>query len=483
MNERVVPIAPAIERGDADLQPPADDHAERDALGGVLLHPELADVMVGRLEANDFRRDAHRRVFKAIVSIHQAGGVPDMRAIRGQLQDTGDLGEVGLPYLFALVDDLPPRDAAAMTRLCDRLRAISRARRLYYEAGELSTAVARHPHQTDEILAVRLPRLQQEEQSDAVTPLLNDATLLEQPDAPDLVEGLLFAGSFITLIGAPGVGKSLLAMDLALSVAAGVDWLGAPVRKRGPVLAIIGEGAAGWKPRVRAWKTSHGFAPEEVIGLHMWPQAVNFMEPAEVQQFIRLVRKIRPVLVVGDTLARCLIGGDENSARDMGLLVRHTDEIRAMGTGFLWSHHTNRAATGERGSSALRGACDTMMSLSAADDLLTLTCEKQKDAAPFEPRALRLVREHGSVIVRVASGSTGKAALTQAQVRLLVALRDHFADGATSGEWRAVVPDVPERSFYRATRNLIRLKAVRQSGGRYRLVDGSVLREHEERHQ
>ena len=44
--------------------------------------------------------------------------------------------------------------------------------------------------------------------------------------------------------------------------------------------------------------------------------------------FIQRIISLSPKLVIGDTLARCMPGGDENSAKDMGLLVEHTDKVR-----------------------------------------------------------------------------------------------------------------------------------------------------------
>jgi hypothetical protein len=41
----------------------------------------------------------------------------------------------------------------------------------------------------------------------------------------------------------------------------------------------------------------------------------------------------RPALVVFDTLARSMVGGDENSARDMGQLIDGAEHVRQAGAG------------------------------------------------------------------------------------------------------------------------------------------------------
>ena len=152
--------------------------------------------------------------------------------------------------------------------------------------------------------------------------------------------------------------------------------------------------------RVHAWKAAHGYQDDDALGLFIWPEAVNFLNPQDVDLFIHRIILLSPTLVIGDTLARCMPGGDENSAKDMGLLVEHTDRVRhRVGCAFMWVHHTNRVGSHERGSSALRGACDTMLRLS---DKRVLTCDKQRDGKEFHRLRLRLEPCHGSCVMAVA---------------------------------------------------------------------------------
>lgn len=72
-------------------------------------------------------------------------------------------------------------------------------------------------------------------------PMVTDQPLrFSQP--PDLrrpiMHGLLRAGEMLSLVGPPGIGKTWLAIDLALSVATGQNWLQTFVMGAGPVLYI-----------------------------------------------------------------------------------------------------------------------------------------------------------------------------------------------------------------------------------------------------
>ncbi len=81
--------------------------------------------------------------------------------------------------------------------------------------------------------------------------------ILSLPDPEWLIENLLVKGSFAVLFGAPGVGKSFLALSWALSLAAGKPWLDRAVIG-GPVVYIAAEGFGGLKLRVAVLLSHEG---------------------------------------------------------------------------------------------------------------------------------------------------------------------------------------------------------------------------------
>jgi hypothetical protein len=104
-------------------------------------------------------------------------------------------------------------------------------------------------------------------------------------------------------------------------------------------------------------------------------------------------RDIRPVLIVFDTLARSLVGGDENSAQTMGIAVDSTERIkRETKASLLLIHHTGKNGSAERGSSALRGAADVMIACSGDTGFVELKCDKMKDAEKFPVAKLGLLK-------------------------------------------------------------------------------------------
>lgn len=207
--------------------------------------------------------------------------------------------------------------------------------------------------------------------------------LRNMPPVEWLVDGLLTRHGFAIAYGEPGSCKSFIAIDIALSVAYGRQWAGRETRQ-GAVLYIAGEGVGGLGKRVKAWcqaRAVEGDAPFYVL-----PTAVRFREQDEVEKLMRTISSFGQqfTLVVVDTVARALLGGDENSATDAGLFVAACNAIGNHAGCAVWGiHHSGKDATrGMRGSSSLLGAVDTSIRIIKDEDVVNVSIEKQKDAEP-----------------------------------------------------------------------------------------------------
>lgn len=237
--------------------------------------------------------------------------------------------------------------------------------------------------------------------------IFDEAALLNRPKPPLLVDDLLVSGSLAMLVSEPGLGKSFVAKDLALSVAAGQpSFLGLPLRVQGPVVYVLGEGAGRFGLRIRAWKQHYNIA--RPLPFHWTDGPLDLLNQDTVDRFTDEVAALRPALVVVDTLSRCLVGADENSQAAMTEAVQSLDSIRTSVPGLtvLLLHHTNASGSRERGSTVFKGAVDAQFKLrvpqkknkdDAADDaeepargeLLDLIVVKQKDLDERAPLRLR----------------------------------------------------------------------------------------------
>lgn len=196
---------------------------------------------------------------------------------------------------------------------------------------------------------------------------LNLAQIDELPDPAWLVEGLVIDNSLGFIYGAPGTGKSFIALGMALSIASNQgEWWSRKIIKPGPVLYISSEGVGDIKFRVRAWKT-HTQVDCDPTRFNLIRQSINFMDAEDIEklsatidEFVQDVGEI-PSLVVVDTVSRVLPGADENLQKDMTLFIRACDFVRERyGCTVLGVHHTSRAGN-LRGSTVFDGAGDCLV--------------------------------------------------------------------------------------------------------------------------
>lgn len=256
--------------------------------------------------------------------------------------------------------------------------------------------------------------------------------------------------------GPPEVGKSFLALDWALSIAAGLDsWHGHAILpgeagdRRRTVLYIYAEGASGLNPRIRAWRKAH---PDEEFSCNRdLSKFYAIVQRPKLPPDLGLVLKAcdelgeKPVLVVIDTLSRCIHGSESND-KDMPAFIEACDAIREhTGALIMPIHHVpKKDQSTPRGHSSLMGAADVLLKIDGEGDQFTVTCEKAKDVPRFEPITLArtpvevgIFYKDGSPVsscylVKAEPGAAGAADTISLAVnakRALLALKDSEEPG------------------------------------------------------
>lgn len=199
------------------------------------------------------------------------------------------------------------------------------------------------------------------------------------------IKGMLQRGSYAVAYGPPGQGKTFVALDWAFHVAAGREWHGRRVHA-GSTLYLAYEGAGGLRSRARALQNRYGtdFVPMYIDDT---PYDLRAREGRQALGQAIAGLPSKPVLIVIDTLAHALCGGDENSAQDVSAfnagvqaLIAHT------GACVLVIHHPGKSGT-LRGSTALLGAVDTELRIENG----RVAAEKQRDIELGPPAAFKLV--------------------------------------------------------------------------------------------
>src|SRR6202162_3368222 len=87
---------------------PHNLEAERSVLGAILLHNDAFNLAAEVIDAKDFFRDAHRRIFDKMVKLAERGDAIDLVTLKEELGRAGELDEVGGPaYTTGVVDGVP----------------------------------------------------------------------------------------------------------------------------------------------------------------------------------------------------------------------------------------------------------------------------------------------------------------------------------------------------------------------------------------
>jgi hypothetical protein len=288
--------------------------------------------------------------------------------------------------------------------------------------------------------------------------LLTRSALRQLPKPEPLIDNVLDQGTVALLYGKWGSYKSFIALDWAASVATGRAWQGRSTEQR-RVLYIAAEGAFGLSGRMDAWEqgwrtTIHDGA------LDTLPRPVNLTNAAEVRNLAALIDWNGYSFIVFDTLARCMVGADENSAKDCGEVVdalhrlrEHTPNSRGVVTGV---HHTGKDGKTFRGSSVFEAGADTVYSTTLDGAAVILEREKRKDGPQVDSHRLQLDLIDGteSGVIGVSRGHEQSG---QTHKLLTTFVHNFATTGASKADLRAVA-DMSPATFHRA------INALLQSG-------------------
>jgi replicative DNA helicase len=220
--------------------PPHSIEAECSVLGGLLLDNGLWDCCAGVLTTEDFYRHENRLAFGAIAALVAAGKPADVVTVFDQLQRAGQSGESGgLSYLNDLAQFVP--SAGNLRRYAEIVRERAVLRRLIAAGNEIA-ASASDPKGADatallERSLVSLQALQARGALSRPQPVGALASALcERVQAlhdgsiePGISTGIgsidkrlnggFRGGKLIILAARPAVGKSSLAMQIAIHMA------------------------------------------------------------------------------------------------------------------------------------------------------------------------------------------------------------------------------------------------------------------------
>jgi replicative DNA helicase len=230
----------AVERIDPSTThlPPHDLEAEQSVLGAMLVNPNAITAVAETLSGDDFYRDTHRLIYKAVLTLYDKGQEVDVVTLSAQLEREGVLERAGgREFVHTLAEFVPAAANAAHYATIVREQSVLRA--LIRVGNEIAELGYQHPGDTPTLLdkceqkvfAIQQSRRMAEFQHirDVLIRNFEHLDLMQRDQGVsgiatgfkgiDELTGGFQRANLIVLAARPGVGKTSLALNIAQNVA------------------------------------------------------------------------------------------------------------------------------------------------------------------------------------------------------------------------------------------------------------------------
>jgi hypothetical protein len=363
---------------------PANRDAERLVLGAIVLDNNAYVQAAQSLSPDDFSLDSHRRLYQCMAGMVAANMPIDTVTLHDELGRRNELQTIGgAAYLCSLTDGAVRRSSIA--HYVQIVKEKAQLRRIIHLADAAITRAMEGNPSTEIAGGLLQSALDIEAQSQKGRNrklFVPASTFVSQaPEQIDwLVEGVIERGANGFFSAVPKGGKSWAAVDLALSLALGCDWLGFKVPEAVRVALISRED----NPSLTAWRIRHLFqrksspAPaliETNLYVNSRRESAELMldNPEQMAELLAALKLLKPRFAIFDVF-NVLHSADENDNQEMRTILRQLSTIQAeieCGIGVI--HHYNKADQGSmtqrlRGSSAIAGWAEWLVGISMADE-------------------------------------------------------------------------------------------------------------------
>jgi replicative DNA helicase len=216
---------------------PSSLEAERALLGGILMDPSVMDALVKTIEARHFFGDVNRKIWEAIHALWVAGKPIDLLLLAAQLERRGQLERIGGNEPLMEIANAAV-SAAGLTHYADILRSLSLRRDIILSAAAIQEDAFTHvgdAHELADRVGSKLMDLVRPESRRQAQPLkaglkeavshlerISKSGWLGLPTGLtdlDNITGGMQAGDLIVLAARPSMGKTALALGVAVHAA------------------------------------------------------------------------------------------------------------------------------------------------------------------------------------------------------------------------------------------------------------------------
>lgn len=461
-----------------DALPPHSPETELALLGYLLTDAPIAFAAIesAGVHAGHFFDLRHRRVFSECAAMHADGQAVSIITILPRLKSS--VPATATDWLALLTsathDQLSPHVCGT---LCDQLVDLHRRRVALDVARRIGEAAQRED--CGDVLADTqhaLESLTRGFNADNLPPIEDAAefTAADLPQPRELVRCVLHQGGKLVLGGGSKAFKTWVQLDLAISVAHGLPWLGNET-VQGPVLYLNFEiQNHAWQRRIAAVADAKGITlkPGAISLWNLRGHAADFR--SLLPRIAKQAKANRFSLIVLDPIYKLYGATDENKASDVAALLNGLEKL-AVDTGAAIAFGAHFA----KGNASQKEAIDRISGSGVfardPDAILMFTRHEEEDAftvepilrnfAPIEPFAVRwefpLMRRANELDPAKLKQPGGRKA-EYSPDDLLKLLPPA---GLTNGAWL----DVADESEGIARRTFYRLRKTLESGGKVTL--------------
>ena len=331
---------------------PYSGEAEQSILGAMLIDPSCIPDVVNSVLSAEFYIDSNRDIFETIFSMFARGKEVDPVTVLGEMESRGVWKESSPRYIRELMDVTPT--AANVLQYCRIVRERALLRNLGTAAGQISDMVyggAAEPEKALELAEKSIYALRKDSSGGGLvklTDVMRDVmrTISEAAQSggalPGVTTGLkdldeylmgMHPGSFIIIASRPGMGKTSIALNMAVSAA----------KASGKTVAIFSLEMSRLELAMRLLAAeSHIDSQKLLRGRLSADEWTKLAEAAGSLSRIDLRIDDNSSITITDIAAECRRVGD------LGLIiVDYLQLMQSAGTGHSWSNESRTQAVSD----------------------------------------------------------------------------------------------------------------------------------------
>ena len=202
----------------------------------------------------------------------------------------------------------------------------------------------------------------------------------DEPDPPQLIEGILFQGAKMIIAGPSKSRKTWNLTDLAIAVSLGAPWCGFPTKASTVLYVNLEIAKFSYRKRIRMICNGRGFEPSSLSRFHVWNRRGKENEIVGLAAQLRaMTARTGADLLIIDPIYKTYGDREENSNTEMAQVLNELEKLaQDTGAAVLIAAHF------PKGNLSGRDAIDRIAGASVfgrdPDSLLIMTPHEQADA-------------------------------------------------------------------------------------------------------